>query len=336
VGLSAKQKKVGDMSGTMKALAASHYGPLDQLQVVELPIPEPAQGEIRVRVSASALNPADFKVILGTMKFLHGRNFPMVMGYDFSGTIETLGSGVESFKVGDEVFGFLPYGMKNKRGAFAETIIAKAVEVAFKPANVSHAQAAASATPGLTAIQSLRDLGGLKGTGTRILVNGVSGGVGSIAIGIAKRMGATVTAVGAGGGLDLARKLGAETVIDRKSQDVFAEAKGPFDVVLDSAAAYHWSQWQSFLKPGGAYVTTLPSLGYAKDMIASLFSSTKNRFIMVKSKAADLKLLGDWLASGLEVHLDSAISVKDVARGLERLRKGETVGRVVVDVLNNF
>src|ERR1700677_877231 len=119
------------MSGTMKASAASHYGPLDQLQVVELPLLEPGQGEIRVRVAASALNPADFKVILGTMKFLHGRNFPMVVGYDFSGTIEALGSGVESFKVGDEVFGFLPYGMKNKQGAFAETIIAKVTEVAL-------------------------------------------------------------------------------------------------------------------------------------------------------------------------------------------------------------
>src|SRR5271154_348082 len=97
------------MSGTMRVLAASHYGPLDQLQVIELSTPEPGQGEIRVRVVASALNPADFKVILGTMKFLHGRNFPMVMGYDFSGTIEALGPGAESFKVGNEVFGFLPY-----------------------------------------------------------------------------------------------------------------------------------------------------------------------------------------------------------------------------------
>ncbi len=324
------------MNGTMKVLAASHYGPLDQLRVIELPTPEPAPGEIRVRVAASALNPADFKVILGTMKFLHGRNFPLVPGYDFSGTIEAVGPETESFKMGDEVFGFLPYGMKNKRGAFAETIIAKAAEVAFKPANVSHAQAAASATPGLTAIQSLRDLGGLRGTGTRILVNGVSGGVGSIAIGIAKRMGASVTAVGAGGGLDLARKLGAETVIDRKSQDVFAEAKGLFDVVLDAAAAYHWSQWKSFLKPGGAYVTTLPSLGYAKDMITSFFSSTKNRFIMVKSKANDLKLLGEWLSTGLEVHLDSTIPVRDVAKGLARLQKGETVGRIAVDLLNWF
>ena len=324
------------MNATMKALAVSHYGLLDQLQVIELPTPEPGQGEIRVRVAASALNPADFKVILGTMKFLHGRNFPMVVGYDFSGTIEALGPGSESFKIGDEVFGFLPYGMKNKRGAFAETIIAKVTEVALKPASVSHAQAAASATPGITAIQSLRDLGGLKGAGTRILVNGVSGGVGSIAIGIAKRMGATVTAVGTGGGLDLARKLGAETVIDRKSQDVFAEAKGLFDVVFDAAAVYHWSQWQSFLKPGGAYVTTLPSLGYAKDMIASLFTSTKNRFIMVKSKAADLQLLGEWLATGLEVHLDSTIPVWDVANGLARLLKGEVVGRVVVDIPDQF
>src|ERR1700677_2251391 len=114
------------MSGTMKASAASHYGPLDQLQVVELPLLEPGQGEIRVRVAASALNPADFKVLLGTLKFLHGRNFPMVVGYDFSGTIEALGPGVTDFKTGDDVFGFLPYGMGSQQGAFAETLVAKA------------------------------------------------------------------------------------------------------------------------------------------------------------------------------------------------------------------
>jgi NADPH:quinone reductase len=324
------------MKETMRALAVSHYGPLDQLQVIEIPKPKPGKGQIQVRVVASALNPADFKVVLGTMKFLHGRNFPLVIGYDFSGTIEALGPGVGTFKIGDEVFGFLPYGMKNKQGAFAETILAKADEVALKPAAVSHVQAAAAATPGLTALQCLRDLGRLPGEGSRVLITGVSGGVGSIGISIAKQLGAKVTAVGAGGGLDLAKKLGAETVIDRKSKDVFAEAKGPFDVVFDAAGVYRWSQWKSSLQPGGAFVTTLPTLAFLTDMIASIVSPTRAKFIMVKSKPADLHLLAGWMANGLEVHLDSTIPVRDVAKGLARLQKGETVGRVVVTVADQF
>src|SRR3954471_13052142 len=105
----------------MKAIAVSAYGPLERLARIEAPLPEPGRGEVRVRVVASALNPADYKVVLGTLKFLHARNWPLIVGYDFSGTIEALGAGVSGFSPGDGVFGFLPYGPGNKRGAFAES-----------------------------------------------------------------------------------------------------------------------------------------------------------------------------------------------------------------------
>jgi NADPH:quinone reductase-like Zn-dependent oxidoreductase len=320
----------------MRVIAALRYGPLNRLEVVELPTPEPGRGEARVRVCASALNPADHKVVLGTMKFLHARNFPLVVGYDFSGTIEALGPGVAHVKTGDEVFGFLPYSSGNRRGAFAETLISRADELALKPPGVSHLQAAAAATPGLTALQALRDHGRLFGTGSRVLITGVSGGVGSLAVGIARRLGASVTGVGSGRGLELARRYGAENVIDRRSAKVTSEAEGLFDVVFDAAAAYRWRTWNASLKPGGAYVTTLPSVAFFADKIASVFSRTRSSFVIVKSRTADLRLLGEWLASGLEVPLDSTIPVRDVAKGLARLENGEVVGRIAVDVLNRF
>ena len=320
----------------MKVLAASSYGPVEQLKTFQFPIREPGMGEVRVRVAASALNPADYKVIEGSAKFLHGGNLPLAVGYDFSGTVEALGAQAGPFKIGDEVFGFLYYGMKNRQGAFAETLIAKAGEIALKPAAVSHHQVAAAATPGLTALQSLRDLGRLPGQGARVLITGVSGGVGSIGISVAKRLGASVTAIGAGGGLALAKKLGAETVIDRKTQDVYSQVKGLFDVIFDAAAAYRWSDWSASLKPDGVYITTLPSLDFLVDKIHSLLSPSTAKFVMVKSKAADLQLLGEWLADGLEVKVDSVIAVKDVAQNLARLRKGEVVGRVVVDIPGQF
>jgi NADPH:quinone reductase-like Zn-dependent oxidoreductase len=323
-------------SETMKVMGADQYGPLEQLKLLEIPTPEPGPGEVRVRVVASALNPADYKVVLGTMKFLHARNFPMVVGYDFSGTVEALGPGVDQVKMGDEVFGFLPYAMANRRGAFAEKLVARVDELALKPSGVSHLQAAAAATAGISAIQSLRDLGRLPGSGSRVLITGISGGVGSLAIGIARQLGASVTALGSGKGLEMARLWGAESVVDRKSEDVFKAARGPFDVVFDAAASYRWSQWKASLKPGGVYVTTLPSLSFAVDKIASLFSRTGVQFLMVKSKSADLRLLGEWLANGLEVPVDSTLPVRDVAKGLERLKKGEVVGRIAVDVLNQF
>jgi len=318
----------------MKALAAPGYGPLENLAIIDAPVPTPGRGEVRVRVVASALNPADYKVITGTLKFLHARNRPLILGYDFSGTVEALGDGVTSVSVGDDVFGFLPYGPFNARGAFAESLVAKADELARKPAGVSHEIAAAAATTGLTALQSLRDLGRLPKSNGKVLVTGVSGGVGSIAMGVAKKLGASVTAVGSGNGLELARQLGAIEVLDRTARALPGDLPARFDVVFDAAAAYRWQQWQGTLVKGGAFVTTLPSAAFAADKIASLFSATRVEFINVKCRPADLELLGSWLADGLSVPLASTIPVRDVAKGLKDLMKAG--GRIAVRVADGF
>jgi NADPH:quinone reductase len=318
----------------MKAIAAPTYGPLSTLAPIDAPLPVPGSGEVRVRVVASALNPADYKVILGTMKFLHARNRPLILGYDFSGTIEEVGAAVTGASVGDDVFGFLPYGPGNRRGAFAESLIAKSDEIAIKPPGVSHAVAAAAATTGLTAIQSIRDLGRLPASGGEVLVTGVSGGVGSIAVGVAKKLGARVTAVGSGAGLELARRLGASEVLDRTTHTLPGDIRDRFAVVFDAAAAYRWSQWRGALQPGGAFVSTLPSLAFVVDKLQSFVASTRVHFVNVKSRPADLRLLASWLADGLEVPLASTIPVRDVAKGLEQLQRAG--GRVAVQVAEGF
>src|SRR5664279_2700500 len=160
------------MRTSIRALATDRYGDLGRLRIVELPLPDPAAGEVRVRVRATALNPADYKVAQGSAKFLHARNFPLVLGYDFSGTVEAIGRDVGQIAVGDDVFGFLPYSFTNRRGAFAEALIARAGELALKPKGISHGQAAAAATPGVTALQSLRDLGRLGQAGMQVLITG--------------------------------------------------------------------------------------------------------------------------------------------------------------------
>jgi NADPH:quinone reductase-like Zn-dependent oxidoreductase len=318
----------------MRAIAAPAYGPLERLAIIDAPLPMPGRGEVRVRVVASALNPADYKVVLGTMKFLHARNRPLVVGYDFSGTVDAVGPSVTGVSVGDDVFGFLPYGPGNARGAFAESLVARSDQIARKPPGVSHELAAAAATTGLTAIQSIRDLGRLPARGGRVLVTGVSGGVGSIAVGIARKLQAEVTAVGSGAGLELARRLGAVEVMDRTAQPLPGDIRERFDVVFDPSAMYRWRQWRSALRPGGAFVTTLPSLAFAVDGLHSLFTRTRVRFVNVKSRPADLALLASWLEEGLEVPLASTIPVRDVARGLLRLQKAG--GRVAVQVAGGF
>jgi NADPH:quinone reductase-like Zn-dependent oxidoreductase len=320
----------------IQAICLSKYGSLDHLAAGTIELAEPGSGEVRVRVHASALNPADYKVAQGSVKFLHARNFPMVLGYDFSGEIEALGPGTTGFQVKDAVFGFLPYSPFSRRGAFAEVLVARADEIAAKPANVSHVQAAAAATPGLTALQALKDVGRLPSAGGSVLVTGVSGGVGSCAVAIARRLGATVVGTGSGRGLELAKTLGAERVIDRKREDIFLAAQGPFDVVLDAAAAYRWKQWRGKLRKGGAFVTTLPSGAFVVDKVRSLFSATRAGFIGVKSRPADLTQVGQWLASGLTIPIDATIPVRDVAKGLARLSQTEVLGRIAVDVLGGF
>ena len=318
----------------MKAIAAPGYGPLNRLAQIEVPVPSPGPGEVRVRVVASALNPADYKVLLGTMKFLHARNRPLILGYDFSGTVEAVGPSVAGVSIGDDVFGFLPYGPGNRRGAFAETLIAKCGELAIKPAQVSHALAAAAATTGLAAIQSIRDLGRLPADGGRLLVTGVSGGVGSIAVGIAKKLKAHLTAVGSGAGLERARRLGADVLLDRAAGPLPGDMQQRFDVVFDTAAVYRWRQWRRTLEPGGAFVSTLPSLAYAADKLWSLFTRTRVHFLNVKSRPADLRLLASWLEEGLEVPLASTIPVREVAQGLAHLQ--EVGGRIAVQVAGGF
>lgn len=322
------------MTSTMKAIAAPSYGPLEQLALIDAPLPNPGSGEVRVRVVASALNPADYKVVLGTMKFLHARNRPLIVGYDFSGTIDAVGPSVTGFSVGDDVFGFLPYGPGNARGAFAEALVARVDEIALKPAGVSHELAAASATTGVTALQSIRDLGRLPASGARVLVTGVSGGVGSIAVGVARKLGATVTAVGSGKGLELAKRLGATEVLDRTARALPGDISAQFDVIFDCSAAYRWRQWRGTLKSGGAFVSTLPSLDFAVDKLASLFASTRVHFVNVKSRPADLKLLATWLEQGLEVPLAATIPVREIAQGLAQLQKAG--GRIAVRVADGF
>ena len=145
----------------MQSICLKRYGSIDNFVKTDLPLPNPKQAQVRVRIHASAIGPADYKVATGMVKFLHGRKFPMILGYDFSGTVDAIGVGESRWKVGDSVFGFLPYGPGNNQGAFAEFLIARSDQIALKPPTVSHRQAAAADTAALTSVQAIRDQGKL-------------------------------------------------------------------------------------------------------------------------------------------------------------------------------
>jgi NADPH:quinone reductase-like Zn-dependent oxidoreductase len=259
----------------------------------------------------------------------------MVVGFDFSGVIDVLGKNVSGFEQGDEVFGHLPYGRATRLGAFAEFTLANATVLAKKPAGIVHTLAAASATAGLTALQSLRDIGKVV-SGGRVLIIGASGGVGSVAVGVALKLGARVTAICATHAVDFVKELGAEEVIDRLKVSPLQTARGPFNVVFDTAAASSWKASRHLIEKGGAYVTTLPTLTFFRDMLLSLVTSTRARFVIVKPRAQDLDLLGSWLMQGLKVPIFQTVKIKDVAAGLKRLQAGAVRGRIAVDVAGGW
>ena len=320
----------------MRAIGWPRAGTKDRPQLLEVDAPLPGHGQVRVRVASSAVNPADLRVSGGEFvgRLLHARVSPLVVGYDFSGVIESCGEGVSDLQAGDEVFGFLGYASSTRQGAFAELVTANRDEIARKPKDVAHDVLAAAATPGATALQSMRDLGGLR-AGGRVLIVGAAGGVGTLAVGIAKRLEAHVTAVCSTYAVDFVKGLGADEIVDRRKQDPMT-VPGPFDVVFDAAAAHGYLACRHMLAKGGAYVTTLPSPGVFLGKAIAAFSSHRCEFITVKSTGKDLEQLATWIHDGMQVPIDARFPVREVGAALERLGKGEVRGRLVVQVEGGF
>jgi len=321
------------------------YGSVEDLHETVLPTPDPGPGEVRVQVRASCANHADTKAITGEMKLMHSGEFPRVVGYDLSGVVDALGADVDDLAVGDEVFGHLAYSRSTKLGAFAEYTVAPAGSLALKPDTVSHEVAAASATAGLTALQALRDRAGLgrpedvrppdglddRAGGEHALIVGASGGVGSLAVGVARRLGARVAAVASSSSADFVRSLGADEVIERDRTDPFA-GSDRYDVVFDTPAVHSYGEWSQRLKPEGSYVTTLPSLSLVTGKLRSWLSGKGCHLVTVKSRRADLELLSRWIADGLPVPIQQTYPLERVGEALKKLERGGMRGRLAISV----
>lgn len=234
----------------MKALVQTAYGSAAQLELRDVPVPEPLPGEVRVRVRAASVNRADWLIVTGEpliarLAFGLPRPKREIRGQELAGVIDAVGAGVTRFTVGDAVFGELA------GGAFAEFVCAPEGALAAKPAGVSFEQAACLSLAGGTALQGL-ELAGLR-AGQSILINGASGGVGTFAIQLARSLGAEVTAVCSAPNVEQATALGAARVIDYGQRDATA---GPerYDAILDIAGTLRLSRLRRILAPGGTLV----------------------------------------------------------------------------------
>ncbi|MEV6027889.1 NADP-dependent oxidoreductase [Streptomyces sp. NPDC052036] len=237
---------------TMRAIGQDVLGGPEVLKEVRLERPTPRPNEVLVRVHAAGVNPTDWKH-RATGGFLGEP--PFVLGWDVSGVIEETGLGVALFNPGDEVFGMLPYPFGH--GSHAEYVTVPARALAHKPSAVDHAQAGALPLVSLTAWQALVETADLR-PGQRVLIHAAAGGVGHVAVQIAKARGAYVIGTASAGKHDFLRELGADELIDYRETD-FAEAVRDVDVVLDTIGGDYVRRSLRTLRPGGILVTILPT-----------------------------------------------------------------------------
>lgn len=239
----------------MKAIEMDDYGGPEVLHLRDIADPVAGADEIVVDIFAASVNPVDWKVCAGYRREALRLQFPHILGLDFSGVVREVGAGVSDFAPGDEVYGVCEQSAK---GAYAEAIAIKTANVAKKPGSLSHAEAAAIALVGLTALVSLEDVAKLA-SGETALIHAAAGGVGGFAVQYAKHAGARVYATASGHNHDYVRGLGADEVIDYTTAD-FTAAVPPCDVVYDTVGGDVHARSFSVLKSGGrlVYITRPP------------------------------------------------------------------------------
>lgn len=239
----------------MKAIRIHEFGGPEVLKYEDVPVPEPGPGEIRIRVIASGVNPADWKMRQGSMKL----PLPMIMGLDIAGLVDAAGAEVEDFKLGDRVFA----KATAQQGGYAEYTVVNASQAAYMPQSIGFVEAAAVPTAGLAAWQALFDTAGLE-KGQSVLIHAAAGGVGSFAVQLAKWKGAYVIGTASGDHLQFVKDLGADKVIDYKTQR-FEDAVHGMDAVLDTVGGDTFERSWGVLKPGGFLVTLVANVPEGAD-----------------------------------------------------------------------
>jgi NADPH:quinone reductase-like Zn-dependent oxidoreductase len=337
----------------MKAIVQDRYGSVDQLRLAEVERPTPARDEVLVRVHAASVHADVWHVVVGLPHVLRlmgaGLRRPKnpIPGTDLAGVVESCGEDVTRFRPGDEVFGETIRGMQwNHGGAFAEYATAPASALAHKPANVTFEAAAAVPTAGHIALMNLRDFGRFA-PGMNVLVNGAGGGVGTIALQIAKALGARVTAVDRADKLPLLEALGADQVLDHERVD-FTQGEARYDLVLDIPGNHPFSACRRVLTPRGTYVL----VGHDRygDGMARTFGQIPRAFglmgralftrqlpkpsFALPAQATSMELLRELLAAGtLTPHIDRTFPLSEAANALRYLQSGQARGKIVLAIV---
>ena len=333
----------------MRAYVLTRYGDASAMQLRDVPEPAPSNGEALIRVRAAGLNPVDYKIREGKMRLLNRLDLPMVAGSELSGVVEEIGAGVTRFAVGDRVFARVD---KKKLGAYAPYAVVDETFVAKTPESLDFADAAGLPLAGLTALQALRDELAVKAD-DRVFISGGAGGVGTFAIQLAVWMGAKVATTASSRGEGLVRSLGAEMVIDYRTQkfkDLLSDYDGAFDLtggqdLIDSFAILKCGAKTVSIAgvpdattarldlDAGPLVTAALSAASAKIRREARRKGVGYRYMFMHPSGADLDVLADLVDKGtLKTVTDRVFPFEQIAEAFAYLEQGHATGKVAVQM----
>jgi NADPH:quinone reductase-like Zn-dependent oxidoreductase len=324
----------------MKAIICPRYGSPDVLQLWEVEKPIPRQDEAMIQIHAASLNSRDLRMLRAKpifMRLMPGGFFRpknKILGCDFAGRVEAIGSNVKQFTLGDEVFGYLP--SVTGRGTFAEYVCAREKYLSLKPANLSFEQAAAVPLAAITALQGLRNKGNIQ-PGQNVLINGASGGVGTFAVQIAKAFGAEVTAVCSTRNLEMVHSLGADHVIDYTKED-FTKNGLKYDLILAVNGYHPMSDYLGALKPEGSYVVAggsmLQLVQAASNKRSTKLSNQKTYTLTLEHNENDLIFITDLIESGkIKPVVDACYPLSKTSDAFWYFEKEHPKGKVVISMV---
>lgn len=308
----------------MKKAVMTKYGSTNVLQIIRTDSPIPKTNQVVVKVKAAALNPKDILIRKGKFKRFTGNQFPKGIGFDFAGIVEDANHSV--YQKGDKVFGMLN-GWKG--ACCAEFVAIPDNELYLMPKNISFEAAAGVPLAGQTALQAIRDLGQLQ-KGQKILINGASGGVGTLALQIAKDLGGIVTSVSSHRNIDLCQSLGADIALDY-NQTPILELKETFDVFFDVFGNYSFKKIIALLSKNGRYITTVPKAEIIKEQFWNFFRKKKAKLVVVKSKTEDLKYFAKKIEEGrIKPIVDKVFPLEEIGEAQKYIETKRAKGKVVL------
>ncbi|HHK5548061.1 TPA: NADP-dependent oxidoreductase [Bacillus thuringiensis] len=331
----------------MKAMIIDKYGKVP-MRMAEVPTPEINEYEVLAEIHAASINPIDFKIRDGKVKMLLKYEMPLILGNDFSGVIVKVGAKVTNFKVDDEIYA---RPRKNKIGTFAEYIAIHEDDIALKPKNLNFEEAASIPLVGLTSYQTLHDIMQLQ-KGQKILIHAGSGGVGTFAIQLAKIMGAIVTTTASEAGANLVTSLGADEIINYKTEK-FEDILKNYDAVFDTIGGATLEKSFNIIKSGGNIVSVsgMPNArfgkefgsGFFKTLLFSLASkkltalekkhNAQYSFLFMKPSGDQLRTIANYIEAGqIKPVIDRVFPFEDAQKAMEYSESGRAKGKIIVKI----